>query len=77
MTGCSTCLWSLVSSMGCRWASSARLPSSLCLFDPACCTCYLGRRHTFQFAAHLPSLVSLCINAALLAMDASLVHRMR
>ena len=34
-------------------------------------------RHTFQFAAHLPALLSLCINACLLAMDASLVHHMR
>ncbi|KAL4857828.1 Importin-11 [Chlorella vulgaris] len=34
-------------------------------------------RHTFQFAAHLPPLMSLCINAALLAMDASLVHHIR
>lgn len=35
------------------------------------------RRHTFHFAAHLPPFMSLCINAALLAMDASLVHRIR
>lgn len=35
------------------------------------------RRHTFQFAAHLPPMLQLCINAALLAMDASLVHHIR
>ncbi|KAL4448640.1 hypothetical protein ABPG75_005859 [Micractinium tetrahymenae] len=34
-------------------------------------------RHTFQFAAHLPPMLQLCINAALLAMDASLVHPIR
>lgn len=34
-------------------------------------------RHTFPFAAHLPGFMSLCINAALLAMDAAVVHRIR